>query len=71
MDFVFPPGTMLPDTLIWGIAYNTNTSGYTPIGAPGPYDSLNVGSETFDPTVGTDVERRHGLHRYGDRDLRE
>ena len=30
VDFVFPAGTTLPDTLIWGIAYNTESSGYDP-----------------------------------------
>jgi len=56
VDFVFPAGTILPDTLIWGIAYNTASGGYSPIGAPGPYDALNVGAFTVNPTVGTDVD---------------
>ena len=56
VDFVFPAGTILPDTLIWGIAYNAASGGYSPIGSPGPYDSLNVGAFTINPTVGTDVD---------------
>jgi hypothetical protein len=47
---------VLPDEIIYGIAYNTNTWGYHPIGLPGPYESLNVGlNSTSGPTVGTDV----------------
>lgn len=51
----------LPDQFIYGVAYNTNTWGYEPIGAPGPYESLNVGTANFNqvaqvPTVGTDVD---------------
>jgi hypothetical protein len=47
----------LPNDLIYGIAYNTNTWGYNPIGQPGPYESLNVGlAQAMPPTVGTDVE---------------
>ena len=34
----------LPNDIIVGIAYNTNTWGYNPIGLPGPYESLNVGA---------------------------
>ena len=45
----------LPAQVIIGVAYNTNTWGYQPIGAPGPYESLNVGLATAPPTVGTDV----------------
>lgn len=47
----------LPDQFIYGIAYNTNTWGYSPIGLPGPYESLNVGLNTSASpvTVGTDV----------------
>ena len=33
----------LPNDVVWGIAYNTQTHGYNPIGTPGPFDSLNVG----------------------------
>jgi hypothetical protein len=43
----------VPDQLIYGIAYNTETHGYAPIGASGPYNSLNVGLNTAGPTVGT------------------
>ncbi|MEO5739959.1 MAG: hypothetical protein ABIS29_05120 [Vicinamibacterales bacterium] len=47
----------LPEQFIYGIAYNTNTWGYAPIGAPGPYESLNVGLNSTPPvTVGTDVD---------------
>jgi hypothetical protein len=50
----------LPNEIIYGIAYNTNTWGYAPIGLPGPYESLNVGlrdyTEFGPPSVGTDVE---------------
>jgi hypothetical protein len=46
----------LPDEFIYGIAFNTNTWGYNPIGQPGPYESLNVGLATASPTVGTDVD---------------
>jgi hypothetical protein len=46
----------LPEQFIYGIAYNTNTWGYAPIGAPGPYDSLNVGLNSTPPVaVGTDI----------------
>jgi adhesin/invasin len=33
----------LPDQLIFGIAYNTQTSGYSPYNAVGPYNDLNIG----------------------------
>jgi hypothetical protein len=47
----------LPEQFIYGIAYNTNTWGYAPIGAPGPYESLNVGLNSTPPVaVGTDVD---------------
>ena len=36
----------MPDQIIYGVAYNTNTWGYAPIGQPGPYESLNYGLAT-------------------------
>lgn len=47
----------LPSDVIVGVAYNTNTWGYHPIGLPGPYESLNVGLATGTPaSVGVDIE---------------
>ncbi len=48
-------GVTLPDTVIFGVAYNTETFGADPIGVPGPYISLNYGVAEVAPTVGTDV----------------
>ena len=36
-------GTVVPNQIIYGVAFNTNTWGYQPIGQPGPYDALNFG----------------------------
>ena len=55
-EITFALDTVVPDRIVYGIAYNTNTWGYTPIGTPGPYDSLNVGIPTGQlATTGTDV----------------
>jgi hypothetical protein len=56
--FALPGGVTLPDELIWSIAFNTETHGYAPTGTNGPWNSLNVGAQTFSgqPSVGTDVE---------------
>ena len=46
----------LPEQFIFGIAFNTNTWGYAPLHAAGPYESLNVGLNSTPPVaVGTDV----------------
>lgn len=46
----------LPSQFIYGIEYNTNTWGYSPLNQPGPYESLNVGlNDVSAPSVGTDV----------------
>ncbi len=58
VTFTLPAGADLPDKLIWSIAFNTETHGYAPTGTNGPWNSLNVGAQTFSgqPSVGTDVE---------------
>jgi hypothetical protein len=57
VDFDFTGlGVVLPDQVIYGLAYNTQTWGANPIGAPGPYNSLNFGYATVAPTVGTNVD---------------
>ncbi len=56
---------LLPDEIIWGVAFNTSHYGAEPIGVGAScyselggcgYDSLNVGVLTSDSIVGTDVD---------------
>jgi hypothetical protein len=58
VTFTLPAGITLPGELIWTISFNTETHGYAPLGKSGPWNSLNVGAQTFSgqPVVGTDVE---------------
>lgn len=46
-------GTVVPDQIIYGLAFNTQTFGASPIGAGGPWDALNVGLAQVPPTTGT------------------
>ena len=48
-------GVTVPDTIIFGVAFNTETYGANPTGVAGPYISLNYGVVTDAPSVGTDV----------------
>ncbi len=42
--FHLPTNTKLPAVVVWGVSYNTSTSGPSPLGGSGhPQDSLNVG----------------------------
>jgi hypothetical protein len=49
-DFNLP---VLPDTIIYGLAYNTQTYGNAPYGVTGPYNSLNFGVNTTGPSLGS------------------
>ena len=47
-------GIAAPNSLIYGLAFNTQTWGYAPTGSPGPYNSLNFGLSSVGPSVGSD-----------------
>src|SRR5580658_6972702 len=46
-------GTVVPDDVIYGLAFNTTDHGYDPTGVPGPEESLNFALSTLPPTVGS------------------
>jgi hypothetical protein len=48
--------TVLPDDVIIAVAYNTQTYGASPLGVPGPYNSLNVTASDAAPTAGSNVD---------------
>jgi hypothetical protein len=48
-------GVVVPNEIIYGIAYNTQHYGATPLNVAGPYNSLNVGLSETAPSTGTDV----------------
>ncbi len=47
----------LPDSVVYGIVYNTRDYGPSPLGVTGPYDSLNIAlsNEATDVSAGTDT----------------
>jgi MYXO-CTERM domain-containing protein len=47
------PNVIVPDQVIWGLAFNTLADGYNPVGTPGPQDSLNLGFTTAAPSIGS------------------
>ena len=51
----------LPDEVIFGLAFNTQSYGDTPTGYVGPYCSLNLGAFSSSPFVGTDVDPETGF----------
>lgn len=64
ITFTLSPPVILPNQVVWGVAYDTSHNGYSPIGespacysSPGGcgYDSLNVGVESL-ALIGTDVD---------------
>jgi len=46
---------VLPDDIVFGLAFNTQSYGNNPTGASGPYNSLNYALVSASPSVGTDV----------------
>src|ERR1017187_4288531 len=46
-------GLSVPDTIIYGLAFNTTDYGANPTGVLGPYDSLNFALATTPPTAGS------------------
>ncbi|HKD07530.1 MAG TPA: Ig-like domain-containing protein [Bryobacteraceae bacterium] len=46
---------VLPNQVIFGIAYNTQSAGSVPIGANGPYNDLNVGLNAAGSSVGVNL----------------
>lgn len=58
--FNFSSNTILPNDVILGVAYNTQTHGYSPTGVAGPYNSLNVTFPDYQSvTTGTDNSVTH------------
>jgi hypothetical protein len=59
VDFDFSgENLVLPDEIIFGLAYNTQTHGATPLGVAGPYNSLNfsLANVAVAPTTGTNLD---------------
>ena len=55
IDLDFPQGITLPEQVLVMVDYNTEASGFDPIGIPGPYNQLNVALGGTIPSVGTDL----------------
>ncbi len=53
--FDFTGNTTLPEQVMITVDYNTQTSGFQPLNAHGPWNSLNVAVGAAAPTVGEDV----------------
>lgn len=56
-SIAFPNGITLPERVLVMLSFNTQSSGFYPIGTPGPYNVLNVAQRSIKNVtpVGTDV----------------
>ena len=75
LTFGFPSGTILPQNVVWSVAFNTSHSGKNPIGEDPAcfginggcgYDSLNVGVKSFAnaPYSGADLVEDMVFHGF-------
>lgn len=55
-SFDFADGISLPEQIMVAVDYDTQSSGFTPIGQRGPYNELNVALGGGEPLVGADVD---------------
>ena len=49
-------GVVLPNDIVFGLSFNTQSYGTTPEGVNGPYNSLNYALTSAAPSVGSDVD---------------
>ena len=54
--FAFPPGTILTEQVMVMVNYDTQSTGFTPIGQSGPYNQLNVALDGTAPSTGADLD---------------
>ncbi len=54
-NFTFPSELILPEQFMVVVSFNTQNSGFAPIGVAGPYNSLNIALTSLTPSVGTDL----------------
>lgn len=47
---------ILPEEVVYGVSFNTQSYGASPIGSSGPYNSLNFSVPDVTPSTGTDVD---------------
>ena len=47
---------IMPEDIVFGLAFNTQSYGTTPTGVDGPYNSLNFALTSAAPSVGTDAD---------------
>lgn len=55
ITFNVSDSALFPPDVIYGLSYNTQSYGASPLGVAGPYNSLNMGLLTLLPTIGTDL----------------
>jgi hypothetical protein len=58
-------GVVVPDSLIYGLSFNTRSAGYTPNGQAGGFNSLNFGLQSGTPTVGSTALDGSAYASYG------
>jgi hypothetical protein len=66
VTFTFPTPLTVPNSVIYGIAFNTTNYGASPVGGSGgPYDSLNLAlnDQGTGPSVGTDPAGSDSLYQ--------